>query len=98
VRKWKKPREFGEATWKIEVGAEVTTFNAETDMIGVSNKNPMFMRKDTEERFEWRIRNLIYPKETYTIEIDHTKQEVVLKTSNKKYYKRFDIPEMKKVG
>ena len=56
------------------------------------------MRKDTEDRFEWRIRNLPYPKETYTIEIDHNKQEVVLKTSNKKYYKRFDIPDMKRIG
>ena len=58
----------------------------------------MFMRKDTDERFEWRIRNLPYPKETYNIEIDHTKQEVVLKTTNKKYYKRFDIPDMKRIG
>lgn len=56
------------------------------------------MRKDSDERFEWRIRNLPYPKETYNIEIDHTKQEVVLKTTNKKYYKRFDIPDMKRIG
>ena len=39
-----------------------------------------------------------YPKETYSIEIDHNKQEVVLRTSNKKYYKRFDIPDMKRIG
>jgi hypothetical protein len=98
VRKWKKPREFGEATWSIEIGAESVAFNAETDMIAANNKNPMFMRKDSDDRFEWRIRNLPYPKETYTVEIDHTKQEVVLKTSNKKYYKRFDIPDMKRIG
>ena len=98
VRKWKRPREFGEATWQIEVGSEEVNFNAETDIIAASNKNPMFMRKDTDERFEWRIRNLPYPKETYNIEIDHTKQEVVLKTTNKKYYKRFDIQDMKGIG
>jgi hypothetical protein len=31
------------------------------------------MRKDKEDRFEWRIRNLPYPKEVYSIEIDHNK-------------------------
>ena len=56
------------------------------------------MRKDKEDRFEWRIRNLPYPKEVYCIEIDHNKQDIVLKTSNKKYYKRFDIPDLKRVG
>ena len=56
------------------------------------------MRKDTEKRFERRIRNLLYPKETYQIEVDHNKQEIVLRTTNKKYYKRFDIPDMKRLG
>jgi hypothetical protein len=56
------------------------------------------LRKDSADRFEWRIRNLKWPKETYSIEIDHTKQEVVLRTTNKKYYKRFDIPDLKRVN
>jgi hypothetical protein len=59
---------------------------------------PIFIRKDTSDRFEWRIRNLKWPKEVYSIEIDHSKQEVVVKTSNKKYYKRFDIPDLKRLG
>ena len=56
------------------------------------------MRKDTKTRFEWRIRNMPYPKETYIIEVDHTKSQIVLKTTNKKYYKRIDIPDLKRVG
>ena len=63
-----------------------------------SSQNPIFLRKDSETHFEWRIRNLVYPSEVYTVEIDHNKQEIVLRTSNKKYYKRFDIPDMKRVG
>ena len=55
------------------------------------------MRKDTKDRFEWRIRNLPYPKETYIIEVDHEKQQIVLKTTNKKYYKRIDIPDLKRL-
>jgi len=29
--------------------------------------------------------------------VDHTKQEIVVRTSNKKYYKRFDIPDMRRL-
>ena len=42
-------------------------------MIVSSNKNPVFMRKDQEKRFEWRIRNLPYDKEVYSVEVDHNK-------------------------
>ena len=56
------------------------------------------MRKDTEDRFEWRIRNLPYPKEVYSVEVDHAKQDIVLRTSNKKYFKRINIPDMKRLG
>ena len=95
----KKPREFGEAQWVYEIGHPVdTNFNPDSDLMAPSKQNPIFMRKDTDERFEWRIRNLPYPKEVYTVEVDHTKQDIVLKTSNKKYYKRIDIPDMKRLG
>lgn len=66
--------------------------------MAASDRNPQFMRKDTTNRFEWRIRNLPYPKETYIIEVDHDKQQIVLKTTNKKYYKRIDIPDLKRLG
>ena len=98
VRKWKKPKEFGVAQWEIEIGTEQSNFNPESDLLAPSSQNPIFMRKDSESRFEWRIRNLPYPKDTYSIEIDHNKQEIVLRTSNKKYYKRFDIPDLKRAG
>ena len=39
-----------------------------------------------------------YPKETYIIEVDHEKQQIVLKTTNKKYYKRIDLPDLKRLG
>lgn len=56
------------------------------------------MRKDTADRFEWRIRNLKWPKDVYQLSIDHNSQEIVIRTSNKKYYKRFDIPDLKRLG
>ena len=74
IRKWKRPKEFGDGEWEYEIGEEPTRFNPESDLIGVSISNPQFKRIDTKDRFEWRIRNLPYPKETYVIEVDHTKQ------------------------
>ena len=74
VRKIKKPRDFGEASWQYEIGQATEKFNPEADLLAPSTQNPVFLRKDTDARFEWRIRNLPYAKEVYNIEIDHTKQ------------------------
>jgi hypothetical protein len=59
---------------------------------------PIFLRKDTLECFQWRIRNLPYPEDVYMLEVDPDKQEVVIKTTIKKYYKRFDIPDLKRLN
>merc|ERR1719395_29791 len=62
-----------------------------------SASNPVFLRKDTPEHFQWRIRNLPYPVEVYSVTIDEEKQQIVLRTSNKKYFKRIDVPDLKRV-
>ena len=99
LRKWKYAKAFGEGQWEFEIGQPMeSSFNPESDLLAPSSLNPIFLRKDSERHFEWRIRNLPYPKEVYSVEIDHNKQEIVVRTSNKKYYKRFDIPDMKRIG
>ena len=55
---------------------------------------PVLIRKDTNKEFQFRIRNLNYDKSNFIVECDKTKQELVIKTVNKKYYKRIDIPDM----
>lgn len=59
---------------------------------------PIFLRRDTLECFQWRIRNLPYPAEVYQLEVDPEKQEVVIRTTIKKYYKRFDIIDLKRMN
>ena len=69
--------------------------------------NPIFLRKDTPqahaslvleaarpEHFQWRIRNLSYHADVYSVSVDHEKQEIVVRTSNKKYYKRIQVPDL----
>lgn len=45
---------------------------------------PIFMRKDTKMCFQWRIRNLPYPKDVYSVCVDQTERRVVVRTTNKK--------------
>lgn len=45
---------------------------------------PIFTRKDTPQAFQWRIRNLPYPLPTYQVSIDDEKQQIVVRTTNKK--------------
>jgi hypothetical protein len=56
------------------------------------------VRKDELANFQWRIRNLPYPSEVYIVEVDKEKDEIIVKTTIKKYYKRFDIPDMRRMG
>ncbi|RQM18941.1 hypothetical protein B5M09_006359, partial [Aphanomyces astaci] len=59
-----------------------------------SGTNPIFLCRESTEVWEWRVRNLPYPKDTYLITIDESSQELIIRTTNKKYFKRFRIPAM----
>lgn len=39
-----------------------------------------------------------FSEETYLLEVDSEKQEIVIKTTIKKYYKRFDVPDLKRMN
>ncbi|EFC35600.1 predicted protein, partial [Naegleria gruberi] len=95
LRKRRTVSILGEGTWTIEIGGEVKSFNPIHDLIAPSTVNPIFMRKDTSTLFQWRVRNCFYEPNVYKVNIDHEKQEIVISTTNKKYYKRFSIPDMK---
>lgn len=55
---------------------------------------PIFSRQDTSTHFTFHVRHIPYPSETYSITVDQNTQQIVVATSNKKYFKRIDIPEM----
>eukprot|EP01112_Ceratiomyxa_fruticulosa_P015229 TRINITY_DN4456_c0_g1_i1.p1 TRINITY_DN4456_c0_g1~~TRINITY_DN4456_c0_g1_i1.p1 ORF type:complete len:121 (-),score=26.79 TRINITY_DN4456_c0_g1_i1:42-404(-) len=66
-------------------------------VIQESSTNPTLTRKDTADCFQWRIRNLFYPKEVYSVEIDPNEQKIVVRTSNKKYFKKIDLLDLTRV-
>jgi len=96
IRKTRKPSTLGkEGEWVFEVGqAPEAAFDPHADLMRASAANPIFLRKDTPEHFQWRIRNLTYPSDVYSVSADHEKQEIVVRTSNKKYYKRIQVPDL----
>ena len=64
-----------------------------------SGSNPILSRKDCEEAFVWRVRNLPYPKEVYSVTVDRESQEIVIRTSNRKcgsslFFPSFSAPSL----
>lgn len=54
----------------------------------------MVTKRITRHNIEWRIRNLPYPINTYLISVDKAKTSIVIRTTNKKYFKEVHIPEL----
>merc|ERR1719160_2451857 len=89
----------GEGEWVFEVGqAQEKVFDPHADLMRASSSNPIFLRKDTPEHFQWRIRILTYPANVYSVTVDHEKQQIVVRTSNKKYFKRIDVEDLSRLG
>eukprot|EP00898_Chlorokybus_atmophyticus_P000379 jgi/Chlat1/1341/Chrsp119S00075 len=85
----------GENKWVFEIGGEAQRkFRPDVDALTESTSSPTFERKDVPRAFQWRIRNLPYPLETYSVTMESTDRRIVIRTFNKKYFKRFNIPEL----
>ena len=101
TRKWKFNHGLGlkqnSDVWEFEIGDASSKIGGEksTDLF-LSSVNPTFHTRDKPDTFEWRVRNVPYPKEVYSLSLDDKNQEIILRTNNRKYYKRFSIPAMKR--
>ncbi|XP_070712539.1 protein DPCD [Pempheris klunzingeri] len=97
ARKWRHKSTLGaQGQWQVEVGEplEVPVTSLDLAVIKENCSNPVFMRKDTKTSFQWRIRNLPYPKDVFSVSVEPSERCIVIKTSNKKYYKKFGIPDL----
>ncbi|XP_063070892.1 protein DPCD [Engraulis encrasicolus] len=95
-RKWRtKTTLGGHGAWQVEVGdPQPSPVSGEQETIRESSSNPVFMRKDTKGDFQWRVRNLSYPKDVYSVTTEAAERSCIVRTSNKKYYKKFTIPDL----
>ncbi|NWU99503.1 DPCD protein, partial [Upupa epops] len=96
-RRWREKNALGgTGKWQVEVGDPTSLFlgDPESEFIKESSSNPIFLRKDTLSSFQWRIRNLPYPKEVYSVSVEKEQRCCIIRTTNKKYYKKFSIPDL----
>ena len=52
----------------------------------------------TKTCLEWRIRNLPYPLSVYSVTADPEDRCLVVRTSNRKYFKKLPVPDLERIG
>jgi hypothetical protein len=55
-------------------------------------------RCDTAREFVWRVRNVPYPSDVFAVAVEPETRDVVVRTTNKKFFKRLKLPEMDAAG
>jgi len=103
VRKWRKKSELGGVkNWEVEIGEADRVHPSlamGTEHLMENNANPISSRLDTKRAFQWRIRNLPYPLSVYDVKVDTNDSTViVVRTSNRKYFKKLSVPDVKRCG
>uniref|UniRef100_A0A8C4Q353 Protein DPCD n=1 Tax=Eptatretus burgeri TaxID=7764 RepID=A0A8C4Q353_EPTBU len=100
LRKWRQRSALGAlGHWEVEIGNAGLTKEDHPDGHLRENINmPKCIRMDTQNAFQWRIRNLPYPPDVYSLAVDPERQRCIIKTTNKKYYKTLSIPDMERYG
>ncbi|XP_028937129.1 protein DPCD isoform X3 [Ornithorhynchus anatinus] len=86
ARKWRLKNALGAVgQWQVEVGEPPAPAGGVpgSELIKESSSNPIFLRKDTKTSFQWRIRNLPYPKEVYGVGVDQKERCCIIRTTNK---------------
>jgi len=96
MRRWRMKGELGEKDeWEI---GEPNAAPKDAEMMIASNtNNPVFLRRDNLTEFQFRVRNLTYPIDVYSVTVDEEKDQLVVRTTNKKYFKRFAIPDLQRL-
>lgn len=59
-----------------------------------SARQPLVARSDTARDFVWYIRNLPWASDVYSVSVEPEAREVVVRTSNKKFFKKLRLPEL----
>ncbi|CAG9862186.1 unnamed protein product [Phyllotreta striolata] len=99
-RAWKCTGQFSnQEKWDIEIGEPEPNYDSKgDDVIRESSGQPTVSRRNTKTNLEWRIRNLPYPVNTYTVTADTDEHCLVVRTSNKKYFKKLPIPDLSRLN
>nr|CAI5851877.1 unnamed protein product [Callosobruchus analis] len=87
--------------WDIEIGDPEPNYEKkDEEVIKESPNQPFVSRRITKLNLEWRIRNLPYPLNTYSVTVDNDCNGggcLVVRTTNKKYYKRLPVTDLNRL-
>ncbi|KAK7866846.1 hypothetical protein R5R35_006020 [Gryllus longicercus] len=99
-RAWRKRGTLGaDGIWEVEIGdPEPNSSNFESLGIKESNSAPFVARRITKSNLEWRIRNLPYSLDVYTVTAEPENRCITVRTSNKKYFKKLSVPDLERAG
>lgn len=84
--------------WDIEIGEPEPVFSKDDLLIKEDSSQPFVTRRNTRNILEWRIRNLPYPIEVYSVTVDTDSRCLVVRTTNKKYFKKLPIPDLDRLN
>ncbi len=97
IRKLRKKSPVGgEGPWEYEIG-EVPPRPSDVGIVE-NPDNPICVRRDTRRQFQWRIRNISFPLEVYQVTVVPEEHTVIIRTSNKKWYKKLLVPDTQRLG
>ncbi|EDV38881.1 uncharacterized protein Dana_GF25025 [Drosophila ananassae] len=63
-----------------------------------SNTAPLLTKRVTKKNIEWRIRNMPYALEVYNVTASPEQRAIIVRTTNKKYYKVIPVPDLDRCG
>ncbi|XP_015602896.1 protein DPCD [Cephus cinctus] len=99
-RAWKEKGKLGQDVgWLVEIGDPEPKQQDNLEITGIreSSNAPFVTRRLTKTSLEWRIRNLPYPKDVYVVTADND-GTITVRTTNKKYFKKLDVPDLERIG
>ncbi|XP_023012395.2 protein DPCD [Leptinotarsa decemlineata] len=98
-RAWKCKQSLrGKDQWEVEIGDPEPTYATDERLISESSNQPIVSRRNTRLNLEWRIRNLPYSMDTYSVTVIPEERCLIVRTTNKKYYKKLVIPELNRLN
>lgn len=98
ARKERKRTVYGaDMPWEITYGQPISEKRDVETLQLSQSKNPVFFRQDTPTDWCWRIRQIPYPANFYQVTVDEANNQVVVRTTNKKYFKKIDAPHGEKM-
>ncbi|KAL0235756.1 hypothetical protein GEMRC1_002338 [Eukaryota sp. GEM-RC1] len=96
VRKWRTTTRLGgKSSYHYEIGAP-PRLNSEEELL--SARGPEFIRQDTDSHFCWRVFNAPWSLGTYDISVSPEERKIYIRTTNKKYFKAFSIPDLDRLN